>query len=309
MEHMAHHPRRGRPGTPRRPISAGRNARPSSRSEASRGIQPFSTADTANTDSSEGEENSSTSPAPAAHPPRSASSSTREKRVFARTTPRTSPSTSSATTRRREERRKQRERDAARAKERDQRVADGKSFVVGGLEVSVRFLGIGLLAVILALMLIPSIYQWWHQEQEYRAIQARVEEVRANNQEMRDKLDLWSNPEYVASQARERLGYVKKGETQYSVLDPGPGYQDQVQLASTRDQGPARPWVNILALTATEADHPTGTRLSATTESHVPAATESPSTAPDQQSSNATPAPASENSEQQSPAADSSAQG
>ncbi len=90
------------------------------------------------------------------------------------------------------------------------------------------------------------------------AIKNKVQQTQADNDAKRQQLQLWSNPQYIASQARERLGYVKPGETQYSVLDPGKDYQDQAQVAAAREAGPARPWIQVLSLTVEEADHPTG---------------------------------------------------
>ncbi len=114
-----------------------------------------------------------------------------------------------------------------------------------------------IIGALLAVMLMPSLYQWWRQEQDYRDIQARVEAARERNEEIQRELELWNTPEFIASQARERLGYVMPGETQYSVVDPGPGYQDQAAVAAAAPRGPARPWVHMFALLTSEADAPT----------------------------------------------------
>ena len=132
------------------------------------------------------------------------------------------------------------------------------SLSFGGIEISLRILGLLLLGALLALLLVPSFMQLWSQERELSAIKNKVQQTQADNEAKRQQLQLWSNPQYIASQARERLGYVKPGETQYSVLDPGKDYQDQAQVAAAREAGPARPWIQVLSLTVEEADHPTG---------------------------------------------------
>lgn len=126
----------------------------------------------------------------------------------------------------------------------------------GGLTVSIRLLGIGVVAAVLAGMLVPSLFQWWRQEQDLRDITARVAAAEQQNADMQHQLDLWDDPDYIASQARSRLGYVRPGETQYAVVDPGEGHADTSQVDPAQPQGPARPWVQVLALSLTEADAP-----------------------------------------------------
>lgn len=152
--------------------------------------------------------------------------------------------------------RRKTERQAHKDKERSQRVSEGKSFVLGGLEVSVRLLVASMLGVILAILLIPNVVAWWNQEREYRDIQAKVAAAQERNAEMTRELQRWQDPEYIASQARDRLGYVRRGETQYTVVDPGDDYQDQAQVNAAAEKGPARPWIQLLGIYLEEADQP-----------------------------------------------------
>ena len=145
----------------------------------------------------------------------------------------------------------------------------------GGIEISMRILGLVLLGALLAMLLVPSFMQLWSQERELAAIKAKVQQTQADNDAKRQQLELWSNPQYIASQARERLGYVKPGETQYSVLDPGKDYQYQAQGAAAREAGPARPWMQVLSMTVEEADHPTGNIQTAQTGGNAPSPSQS----------------------------------
>ena len=127
---------------------------------------------------------------------------------------------------------------------------------IGGLDISARLVVVLTVAAILAVMLVPSVYQWWQQERELAQIKAQVAEQQEKNAQMQRQLDLWNDPDYISTQARERLGYVRPGETQYTVVDPGAQYQDSALAAAAAPTGPARPWVLQLAILVGKADQP-----------------------------------------------------
>ena len=171
--------------------------------------------------------------------------------------------------------RPEREAPRSRAQAAESAATRPTSVSFGGIEISMRILGLILLGALLAMLLVPSFMQLWSQERELAAIKAKVQQTQADNDAKRQQLELWSNPQYIASQARERLGYVKPGETQYSVLDPGKDYQDQAQVAAAREAGPARPWMQVLSMTVEEADHPTGNIQTAQTGGNAPSPSQS----------------------------------
>ena len=139
-------------------------------------------------------------------------------------------------------------------------VREGSSVLsIGGLDVSTRFVVVLTVAAILSVMLVPSLYQWWQQERELAQIKAQVAEQQQKNADMQRQLDLWNDPDFISTQARERLGYVRPGETQYTVVDPGPQYQDSALAAAAASTGPARPWVQQLAILVGKADQPPNT--------------------------------------------------
>lgn len=119
---------------------------------------------------------------------------------------------------------------------------------IGGLDISTRLVVVLTVAAILAVMLVPSVYQWWQQERELAQIKTQVAEQQEKNAQMQRQLDLWNDPDYISTQARERLGYVRPGETQYTVVDPGSQYQDSAMASAATPTGPARPWVQQLAI-------------------------------------------------------------
>ena len=135
--------------------------------------------------------------------------------------------------------------------------AEGSSVLsIGGLDVSTRLLVVLIVAAILSVMLVPSLYQWWQQERELAQIRTQVAQQQQKNADMQRQLDLWNDPDYISTQARERLGYVRTGETQYTVVDPGAQYQDSALAAAAAPTGPARPWVLQLAILVGKADQP-----------------------------------------------------
>ena len=139
-------------------------------------------------------------------------------------------------------------------------VGEGSSVLsIGGLDVSTRLVVVLTVAAILSVMLVPSLYQWWQQERELEQIKAQVAEQQQKNADMQRQLDLWNDPDYISTQARERLGYVRPGETHYTVVDPGPQYQDSALAAAAASTGPARPWVQQLAILVGKADQPPNT--------------------------------------------------
>ncbi len=131
-----------------------------------------------------------------------------------------------------------------------------RAIAFGGLEISVRLLAVVLLVGLVLVMVFPSLYQWWQQDRQYRDIAAQVSQAQQDNAEMRARLDLWNDPTYIASQARERLGYAKPGETQYAVVGPGDDQQSGLASSTTTNTGPALPWVEVFTTSLAQADHP-----------------------------------------------------
>lgn len=126
----------------------------------------------------------------------------------------------------------------------------------GGVELSVRVLAVVILIALVLVMVVPSLYQWWQQDRQYREISAEVAQAQQENAAMREELDLWNDPTYIASQARERLGYAKPGETQYAVVVPDGDQQSGGTSSTTAAAGPALPWVEVLTASLADADDP-----------------------------------------------------
>lgn len=130
-------------------------------------------------------------------------------------------------------------------------------WTIGGLTISVRALVGVAVTVVLLTTLVPLGLQWMKQEQAYRSVVAEVAAAEASNEAMRDELAEWENEDYVAAKARDRLGYVRPGETQFVVTDaPDAQSGAEDQVAEPANTGPAKPWMWHVAETLRDIDVP-----------------------------------------------------
>lgn len=146
--------------------------------------------------------------------------------------------------------------------------AERTKWTIGGLTISVRTLVGIAVTVVLLTTLVPLGLQWMKQEQAYRSVVAEVAAVEAGNEAMRDELAEWGNEDYVAAKARDRLGYVRPGETQFVVTD-APDVQSGVEeeVAEPLNAGPAKPWMWHVAETLKDIDVPPSSVAATSTES------------------------------------------
>lgn len=69
----------------------------------------------------------------------------------------------------------------------------------------------------IALFLAPPIKNYFTQRAQISSLEAQLSSDYSALDAARDELMLWKDPEYVKSQARERLHFVMPGERQYIV--------------------------------------------------------------------------------------------
>ena len=120
-----------------------------------------------------------------------------------------------------------------------------------GPHIRVSFVAmLGVLALVGAFV-VPPLFNLFDQMEQARSLHRQLEEAKAQNVELRRQVQRWSDPAYMASQARQRLGYVKKGETQFVVVDPGKNYKRDAQIKPHR--GPKEPWFMIMSETTKAA--------------------------------------------------------
>lgn len=106
----------------------------------------------------------------------------------------------------------------------------------------------------LALFLAPPIKNYFTQRAQISALQSQLSSDRAALEAAKKELLLWQDPEYIKSQARERLHFVMPGERQY-IVTGGDDSQDPnantVDVVENLPEG--QPWYTRMIASITEA--------------------------------------------------------
>ncbi|HWI44237.1 MAG TPA: septum formation initiator family protein [Nocardioides sp.] len=76
-----------------------------------------------------------------------------------------------------------------------------------------------LVLAVLAVSYASSLRAYLQQRSHIESLQAQISEREADIGTLRQEKRRWQDPAYVAQQARERFGYVARGETPYVVVD------------------------------------------------------------------------------------------
>lgn len=111
-----------------------------------------------------------------------------------------------------------------------------------------------LLALVVCTLVVALAYpmrQWVSQQSEIAEQQRRAEEARAAVEELRDLKARWQDDAYAERQLRERLHYVRPGETGYIVPRGADGAGEE---AGQDDDGDELPWYRKLWSDVDRAD-------------------------------------------------------
>jgi len=106
----------------------------------------------------------------------------------------------------------------------------------------------------LALFLAPPIKSYFVQRAQISALESQLSSDRAALEAARKELTLWQDPEYVKSQARERLHFVMPGERQYIVTgEDGINSDAPVENDVVSNLPEGQPWYTRMIASITEA--------------------------------------------------------
>ena len=106
----------------------------------------------------------------------------------------------------------------------------------------------------LALFLAPPIKNYFVQRAQISALKAQLSSDYTALDKARKELELWKDPNYIKSQARERLHFVLPGERQYIVTgDEGTDSNNPSQVDVVSDLPEGEAWYNRLIASITEA--------------------------------------------------------
>lgn len=72
--------------------------------------------------------------------------------------------------------------------------------------------------VLLAIMLVPPLRAYLVQQQEYGDLQIKVARQEQSKTDLQARTERWNDPVFIEQQARERLQYVRPGETAYTIV-------------------------------------------------------------------------------------------
>lgn len=106
----------------------------------------------------------------------------------------------------------------------------------------------------LALFLAPPIKNYFTQRAQISALESQLSSDYAALDAARQELMLWRDPEYIKSQARERLHFVMPGERQYIVTGEEEDIDPSASAAKVVDGLPeGQPWYIRLVASISEA--------------------------------------------------------
>ncbi|CAN2174609.1 ftsL Cell division protein FtsL [Candidatus Nanopelagicaceae bacterium] len=106
---------------------------------------------------------------------------------------------------------------------------------------------------IFTLTLAPPIKNYFTQRAQISALKSQVATDRTALEKARAELSTWQDPDYVKSQARERLHFVMPGERQY-IVTGNEVTQSQPQATQVAKQLPeGAPWYTKLVASVTES--------------------------------------------------------
>lgn len=137
--------------------------------------------------------------------------------------------------------------------------------------------------VMLAITLIPALRSTLNQQGQISGLRDRIAQQRGAVADLQQEQRRWDDPAYVEQQARERLKFVRVGETSYTVID-GEAAPDQAggpnMAAASKASKANAPWYGQLWQSMVIADAPA--KVAVTTPAKAPAkapAQSKPSTA------------------------------
>jgi cell division protein FtsB len=122
----------------------------------------------------------------------------------------------------------------------------------GRRRTSNRLLALSAILFFLALTIAPPVKHYFTQRAQISALKSQLSADQLALQKARKELLLWQDPEYIKSQARERLHFVMPGERQYIVTN---GQTDATQNGTTKVASSltdGQPWYSRLIASISE---------------------------------------------------------
>lgn len=136
-----------------------------------------------------------------------------------------------------------------------------------------RLVVVGAVLVLLAIMLVPTARAYFAQQDQNAALGSRVSRQQQTVDQLQQEIQRYDSDAYVEQQARERLGWVKPGETAWRVVggstspEKEPHGGGMAIPVDTSGQTPfyERVWTSVLIADRNASDPAKTTRPLATT--------------------------------------------
>ena len=118
-----------------------------------------------------------------------------------------------------------------------------------------RALTLATILFLMALTIAPPIKHYFTQRAQNSALKSQVESNNAALEQARKDLLLWRDPEFIKSQARERLHFILPGERQYIVTDSEGQYTQESGTTVANKIPDGQPWYARMIASITETQN------------------------------------------------------
>jgi len=118
-----------------------------------------------------------------------------------------------------------------------------------------RALTLATILFLMALTIAPPIKHYFTQRAQISALKSQVESNNVALEQARKDLLMWRDPEFIKSQARERLHFVLPGERQYIVTDSEGQYTQESGTTVANKIPDGQPWYARMIASITETQN------------------------------------------------------
>jgi cell division protein FtsB len=118
-----------------------------------------------------------------------------------------------------------------------------------------RVLTLATILFLMALTIAPPIKNYFTQRAQISALKSQVESNNAALEQARKDLLMWRDPEFIKSQARERLHFILPGERQYIVTDSEGQYTQESGTTVANKIPDGQPWYARIIASITETQN------------------------------------------------------
>jgi len=118
-----------------------------------------------------------------------------------------------------------------------------------------RVLTLATILFFMALTIAPPIKHYFTQRAQISALKSQVASNNVALEQARKDLLMWRDPEFIKSQARERLHFVLPGERQYIVTDSNGQYTEESGTTVANKIPDGQPWYARMIASITETQN------------------------------------------------------